>query len=93
MIYVVNVCTDTKSTDRYSKVAVNEYPWVIVGDKNYLLDQLGTDKTKQAIKLLLRTYQLYQQSVYRVREVDENGVKESFELYLPKYTEVNYNEE
>ena len=49
-IYAINVCTDTKTNDRYHKVAVNEYPIIIIGNDDDLRKHLSSEDTNKYIK-------------------------------------------
>ena len=69
-IYAINVCTDTKNTDRYETVAVNKYPVIVVGTNSELVNYLRSEDMKKFIKELFRTQNLYDAGVFRIRIVD-----------------------
>lgn len=78
-IFAINICTDTKSTDRYNKVAVNPYPIIMIGSLESLKSKLNNDDTKQFVKNLFRTKSLYDSAVFRIRSVDNKGMVDEFE--------------
>ena len=90
-IYAVNICTDTKNTDRYDKVAVNPYPIIVVGNENDLINHLSSECSKDYIKRLFRIKTLYDNGVFRIRCVDKDYYVREFEWDIPKICEINYN--
>lgn len=90
-IYVINVCTDTKSTDRYDKVAVNPYPVIVIGDERDMMEKLISDETKSFVKDLLRTQQLYDGGVFRIRHIHKDYSVDEFELSIPNTCKIEYN--
>ena len=91
-IYAINICTDTKTNDRYHKVAVNPYPIIVFGDENDLKMHLQSDATNAYIKNLFRTKQLFDAAVYRIRVIPEDRWVKEFEWKLPDINKVNYEE-
>lgn len=76
-IYCINLCTDTKNTDRYDKVAVNKYPIIIRCDSlDDLKKHLSSNETSDFIKKLLKQKHLYENSVFYIREIDKNMINE-----------------
>lgn len=74
--YAINLCTDTKNTDRYDKVAVNKFPIIVrCEDFNELKYFLQKEDTINFVKELLKQKHLYETAVYYIREVDK-GIKE-----------------
>lgn len=90
-IYAINVCTDTKTNDRYHKVAVNEYPIIIIGNDEDLRKYLSSEDTNKYIKGLFRTKQLYDVSVYRIRKIVGNNVEE-IEWKIPDINNIVYDD-
>lgn len=88
-IFAINICTDTKSTDRYNKVAVNPYPIIVISSLDNLKDKLSNDDTKQFIKNLFRTKPLYDSAVFRIRSVDDEGMVDEFEWKVSDICELN----
>lgn len=71
-IYTINLCTDTKNTDRYDKVAVNKFPMIIkCVDENELKEFLSNEKTVKFVKDLLKQKHLYDTAVYYIREINK----------------------
>ena len=42
-IYAINICTDTKNTDRYDQVAVNKFPIIVIGTHEELVKYLMSE--------------------------------------------------
>lgn len=75
--YVINLCTDTKNTDRYDKVAVNKFPMLVrCKDIDKLKEVLGDKKTSDFIKENLKQKHLYETAVFYIREIDGNNINE-----------------
>ena len=75
--YVINLCTDTKNTDRYDKVAVNKFPMLIrCKDIDKLKEVLSDKKTSDFIKENLKQKNLYETAVFYIREIDGNMINE-----------------
>ena len=90
-IYAINVCTDTKNTDRYDKVAVNEYPVIVLGTRTELTNHLKSNEMKVFIKNLFRTQVLYDAGVFRIRCIDSyDWYIDEFELPIKDYVEIFY---
>ena len=90
-IYAINVCTDTKNTDRYDKVAVNEYPVIVLGTRTELTNHLKSNEMKAFIKNLFRTQSLYDAGVFRIRCIDScDWYIDEFELPIKDYVEIFY---
>lgn len=76
-IYAINLCTDTKNTDRYDKVAVNKYPMIVKCKGNDELKEfLSKDETVKYVKDLLKQKHLYETAVYYIREIGENIIED-----------------
>lgn len=76
-IYVINLCVDTKNTDRYDKVAVNKYPMIIkCNDINELKEILSNKETSDFIKDNLKQKHLYETAVFYIREINGNNIEE-----------------
>lgn len=89
MIYAINICTDTTPHDRFDKVAINNYPIIVFGNRDELYKHLSTNETKMYIQNLLRTKTLYEVSVFRIREIDGYIVNE-FELSIPEIVKIEF---
>lgn len=90
-IYAINVCTDTKNTDRYDKVAVNEYPVIVLGTRTELDNHLKSNEMKAFIKKLFRTQSLYDAGVFRIRCIDSyDWYIDEFELPIKDFVEIYY---
>ena len=89
-IYAINICTDTKNTDRYDKVAVNPYPIIVFGNEEELKKHLSSEHTKAYIKSLFRTKNLYDVGVFRIRWVDKEYFVKEFERSIPEYCPIEY---
>lgn len=75
--YVINLCTDTKNTDRYDKVAVNKFPMIVrCDDINELKNILSNKNTSEFIKENLKQKHLYETAVFYIREIDNNKINE-----------------
>lgn len=93
-IYAINICTDTKITDRYDKVAVNEYPVIVIGTEVELVKYLRSLDMAAFIKDLFRTRNLYEAAVFRIRKVDSNDYwVHQFEYKVKDYVDVQYDDE
>lgn len=76
-IYAVNLCTDTKNTDRYDKVSVNKFPMIIkCNDIEELKQILSNHNTTEFIKNNIKQKHLYDTAVFYVRELDGNNISE-----------------
>ena len=75
--YAINLCTDTKNTDRYDKVAVNKFPMLIKCNTfDDLKEILQNEETSQFIKDNLKQKHLYETAVFYIREIDNNKINE-----------------
>lgn len=75
--YVINLCTDTKNTDRYDKVAVNKFPIIIrCNSEIELKDKLSNQTTSDFVKEHLKQKHLYESAVFYIRAVDKNNIDE-----------------
>lgn len=75
--YVINLCTDTKNTDRYDKVAVNKYPILIrCQNINELKTILSNKETSDFIKQNLKQKHLYESAIFFIREIDKNNIND-----------------
>lgn len=75
--YVINLCTDTKNTDRYDKVAVNKFPMIVrCDDINELKNILSNKNTSEFIKENLKQKHLYESAVFYIRSIDQNSIDE-----------------
>lgn len=75
--YVINLCTDTKNTDRYDKVAVNKFPMIVrCNDINELKNILSNKNTSEFIKENLKQKHLYESAVFYIRSIDQNSIDE-----------------
>lgn len=93
IIYAINVCTITKHTDRYDKVAVNDYPVIIVCDEGELNEYLRSDDMKNFIISLFRTKKLYDAAVFRIRKISTTIPYDVEQLEVPvkEYVDVVYD--
>lgn len=88
--YAINLCTDTKNTDRYDKVAVNKFPMIIrCEDFDTLKSILESDETSQFIKDHLKQKHLYETAVFYIREIDKNIINE-FCLNVTELNKIEY---
>ncbi len=89
-IYAINLCTDTKNTDRYDKVAVNKFPIIIkCNDVEELKQYLSSEETSNYVKNLLKQKHLYESALFYIREIDKNNVNE-FTLSVVDLIEISY---
>lgn len=73
--YVINLCTNTKNTDRYDKVAVNKFPMIVrCNDINELKNILSNKNTSEFIKENLKQKHLYESAVFYIRSVEQNNI-------------------
>ena len=90
-IYAINICTDTKNTDRYDKVAVNKYPVIVLGTNTELEKYLRSNEMKVFVKDLFRTKQLYDAGVFKIRCVNSLDWEiTEFEYPTNKWVELFY---
>lgn len=90
-IYAINICTDTKNTDRYDKVAVNKYPIIAIGTHEELIKYLKSDEMHKFIQDLFRTKHLYEAAVFRVRSVDTRDYEvNSDEMLVKDFVHIDY---
>lgn len=90
-IYAINICTDTKNTDRYDKVAVNEYPVIVLGTRTELNNYLKSNEMKAFIKKLFRTQSLYDAGVFRIRCIEsKDWYINEFEIPIKEFVEIYY---
>lgn len=90
IIYVINLCTDTKNTDRYDKVAVNKFPMIVRCEnidelKKYLINE----EMSHFIKNHLKLKHLYDSSVFYIRSIDKNVIEE-FCWNVPDIISIEY---
>ena len=75
--YAINLCTDTKNTDRYDKVAVNKFPMIVrCEDMDKLKEILSSENTSNFIKENLKQKHLYESAVFYIRSIDQNSIEE-----------------
>lgn len=88
--YAINLCTDTKNTDRYDKVAVNKYP-VLIKCKNddVLREILSNNETNEFVKEHIKLKHLYENSVFYIRRIEKNNIKD-FYWIVKEIVKVNY---
>lgn len=91
-IYAINICTDTKNTDRYDKVAVNKYPIIVIGTHEELVKYLKSDEMRDFVKNLFRTQNLYDAAVFKVRSVDTRDYEvNSDDMIVKDFVGLEYN--
>ena len=89
-IYTINLCTDTKNTDRYDKVAVNKFPIILkCSDVDELKKYLGNEETANYVKSMLKQKHLYESAVFYIREIDGNSINE-LTLSVVELMKINY---
>lgn len=89
-IYAVNLCTDTKNTDRYDKVSVNKFPMIIkCNDIEELKQILSNHNTTEFIKNNIKQKHLYDTAVFYVRELDGNNISE-FRINVIDVNNIDY---
>lgn len=89
-IYTINLCTDTKNTDRYDKVAVNKFPIIMkCSDVDELKKYLGNEETANYVKSMLKQKHLYESAVFYIREIDGNSINE-LTLSVVELMKINY---
>lgn len=89
-IYTINLCTDTKNTDRYDKVAVNKFPIIMkCSGVDELKKYLGNEETANYVKSMLKQKHLYETAVFYIREIDGNSINE-FTLSVVELMKINY---
>lgn len=89
-IYTINLCTDTKNTDRYDKVAVNKFPIIMkCSDIDELKKYLGNEETANYVKSMLKQKHLYESAVFYIREIDGNSINE-LTLSVVELMKINY---
>jgi hypothetical protein len=88
--YVINLCTDTKNTDRYDKVAVNKFPMIIrCKDVDILKECLVSADMESFIKDHLKLKHLYNSAVFYIRSIDNNKIDE-FYWNVPEIIQIEY---
>lgn len=88
--YTINLCTDTKNTDRYDKVAVNKFPIIMkCSDVDELKKYLGNEETANYVKSMLKQKHLYETAVFYIREIDGNSINE-LTLSVVELIKINY---
>ena len=88
--YAINLCTDTKNTDRYDKVAVNKYPIIIRCENDEQMKQyLSSKETSDYIKELLKYKHLYESAVFFIRKIDKANITE-ITLNITDLVEIDY---
>lgn len=89
-IYTINLCTDTKNTDRYDKVAVNKFPIIMkCSNVDELKKYLGNEETANYVKSMLKQKHLYESAVFYIREIDGNSINE-LTLSVVELMKINY---
>lgn len=89
-IYVINLCVDTKNTDRYDKVAVNKYPILIKCENDSKLKEyLSNEQTSNFVKEHLKQKHLYNSAVFYIRKIDKNDI-EDFCWNVIDLTKIDY---
>ena len=88
--YTINLCTDTKNTDRYDKVAVNKFPIIMkCSDVDELKKYLENEETANYVKSMLKQKHLYETAVFYIREIDGNSINE-LTLSVVELMQINY---
>ena len=88
--YTINLCTDTKNTDRYDKVAVNKFPIIMkCSDVDELKKYLGNEETANYVKSMLKQKHLYETAVFYIREINGNSINE-LTLSVVELMKINY---
>ena len=88
--YTINLCTDTKNTDRYDKVAVNKFPIIMkCSDVDELKKYLGNEETTNYVKSMLKQKHLYESAVFYIREINGNSINE-LTLSVVELMKINY---
>ena len=88
--YTINLCTDTKNTDRYDKVAVNKFPIIMkCSDVDELKKYLGNEETANYVKSMLKQKHLYETAVFYISEIDGNSINE-LTLSVVELMKINY---
>ena len=88
--YTINLCTDTKNTDRYDKVAVNKFPIIMkCSDVDELKKYLGNEETANYVKSMLKQKHLYETAVFYITEIDGNSINE-LTLRVVDLMQINY---
>lgn len=88
--YVINLCTDTKNTDRYDKVAVNKYPMIIRCENiDKLKEYISNQKIMLFIKEHLKHKHLYETAVFYIRSINNNKINE-FCWNVPEIIQIEY---
>ena len=88
--YTINLCTDTKNTDRYDKVAVNKFPIIMkCSDVDELKKYLGNEETANYVKSMLKQKHLYETAVFYITEIDGNSINE-LTLSVVELMKINY---
>lgn len=93
-VYAINICTDTKNTDRYDKVAVNKYPIIVIGTHEELVKYLKSDEMRDFVKNLFRTQNLYDAAVFKVRSVNTRDYEvNSDDMIVKDFVGLEYKSE
>ena len=73
-IYAINLVVDTKNTDIYDKVALNNFP-IIVQCKTEaeLKSILASDDTKEFIKRYIKSKRVFDSALWKIRSIHPNG--------------------
>ena len=88
--YAINLCADTKNTDRYDKVAVNKYPILVRCESDEKLKEiLSNDETNEFVKEYIKPKHLYESSVFYIRKIDKNNI-EDFCWEVKEIVKINY---
>lgn len=68
-IYTINICVPTRDGDRYKRVAINEYPIIMIGLIEDVKKQLK--QLKDYIYEMVPSDQLREQATFNIRRVDK----------------------
>lgn len=76
-IYTINLAVDTKDTDMYDKVSLNEFPIIVFcNTENELKEYLSSDDTIHYIKNIIKSQKVLETSQWRIRSIYNNEVHE-----------------
>lgn len=89
-VYAINICTN--STDDDNKFAVNQYPIIVVGTEEELLKKLNSKTMNSYIVNTLKSENLYKNSVYRIKVVEDDYWMREFEWKISHINKIDFKE-
>ena len=87
-IYAINICTNPSVINSENKLAINPYPIIVVGTEEELYSYLTSNDMNEYIKNIFNSKELYNNSVYKIKVVQNDYWMREFELKIPEVNKI-----